>query len=295
MIFKIEELLTSRSYKLLDFTKCEIEKQIKRFTCGEEELFVLPRNTCKKKREDMSVHLSPEFFIQVSGKSIFHYLDGDLELLPRQLCIVPTGVYHSKISMPLEDQPYCNLTFKFHHNTVSVHINRNVNGTPQSLDYVEYLLPRQSEKISGYIDDIVELSSEEKPNSRLALQTLTLAYFHMMIRLLGNEHTTHEKHQMVSKSQAYISENISDCSMSVQSIAKSIGCSADYLSHLFQKDNQTNLRRYIIHHRILRAELLLKTTSLNIAEIARECGYDDPGYFSRAFKKKNGCTPKTYR
>jgi len=117
----------------------------------------------------------------------------------------------------------------------------------------------------------------------------------VMIRLLGNEHVTHEKHHFVSKCQLHIEEHLADSDLSVQSIASAVGCSADYLSHLFQKYNHTNLTSYIIHHRILKAEGLLRTTSLNIAEIARACGYDDPGYFARVFKKINRCTPKAYR
>jgi AraC-like DNA-binding protein len=34
--------------------------------------------------------------------------------------------------------------------------------------------------------------------------------------------------------------------------------------------------------------------SINIAETARQCGFDDAFYFSRIFKKYMGCSPKAY-
>jgi len=47
--------------------------------------------------------------------------------------------------------------------------------------------------------------------------------------------------------------------------------------------------------RLNRAQRLLMTTSLKIREIAREVGYEDPYYFSRAFRKRIGVSPKNYR
>lgn len=47
--------------------------------------------------------------------------------------------------------------------------------------------------------------------------------------------------------------------------------------------------------RLNRARDLLATTELSVSEIAAQAGFDTVFYFSRAFKKKTGLTPKAYR
>lgn len=52
---------------------------------------------------------------------------------------------------------------------------------------------------------------------------------------------------------------------------------------------------YLAGMRLQNAKSLLKETTLPIAEIARQCGYDDANYFSRLFRQRCGMTPKAYR
>lgn len=51
----------------------------------------------------------------------------------------------------------------------------------------------------------------------------------------------------------------------------------------------------IIRAALLRADKLLATTCMQIAEIAEECGFANPEYFIRLFKKRRGITPGQYR
>lgn len=51
------------------------------------------------------------------------------------------------------------------------------------------------------------------------------------------------------------------------------------------------LRTLRLHH----AAQLLSTTELNISEICRECGFNNPSYFTRAFRDQYEMTPKEYR
>ncbi|MBC9794784.1 two-component regulator propeller domain-containing protein [Sinomicrobium weinanense] len=51
----------------------------------------------------------------------------------------------------------------------------------------------------------------------------------------------------------------------------------------------------IIGLRLQKAEQLMKQGSLNISEISFECGFNDPKYFSRMFKKHFGTSPRSYK
>ena len=46
--------------------------------------------------------------------------------------------------------------------------------------------------------------------------------------------------------------------------------------------------------RLQQARLLLEKGQLNVSEIAYQVGFNDPAYFTRAFKKQYGHSPKTF-
>jgi AraC family transcriptional regulator of arabinose operon len=53
--------------------------------------------------------------------------------------------------------------------------------------------------------------------------------------------------------------------------------------------------KYRIDSKIAKAKEMLLSSSLPMNQIAALCGYSDPLYFSRIFKKKVGVPPKEYR
>lgn len=63
----------------------------------------------------------------------------------------------------------------------------------------------------------------------------------------------------------------------------------------FKKICGKSPKEYIHHVRIHNAKILLKTSSLSIAEVASRCGFDDPSYFARVFRRSTGATPAEYR
>lgn len=54
-------------------------------------------------------------------------------------------------------------------------------------------------------------------------------------------------------------------------------------------------RNYILCQRIERAKTLLISGQLPIVEIGHEVGFADQGYFTTAFRRITGMTPKKYR
>jgi len=48
-------------------------------------------------------------------------------------------------------------------------------------------------------------------------------------------------------------------------------------------------------YRIKEAKVLLNQTGASVTDIAVQVGFDDPAYFSRAFSKQVGISPRAYR
>ena len=64
---------------------------------------------------------------------------------------------------------------------------------------------------------------------------------------------------------------------------------------LFRKFTGHSLGRYLRIRRLTQATALLRSSALNIKEIAERCGYDSIASFCRAYKRESGFTPQEVR
>ena len=78
-------------------------------------------------------------------------------------------------------------------------------------------------------------------------------------------------------------------------IAAELGCSANYLGHLYGKYFGHGIIEEMHEQRISHACDLLARTSLTISQILYEVGYNDPSQFRRQFFLRHSMTPGEYR
>lgn len=107
-------------------------------------------------------------------------------------------------------------------------------------------------------------------------------------------HATLRLSQIRETIAQFIRDNY-NAELSMQDVAKAMNYSDAYFCKLFKQCFQVNFSTYLNDYRISRARELLQTTRLNVREIGIACGYSDPNYFSRVFKRVTGMTPTEYR
>lgn len=78
-------------------------------------------------------------------------------------------------------------------------------------------------------------------------------------------------------------------------LAEQVYLSSNYLSNVFTKHTGYSLNKYIKEVRLAKAQELLLTTNMKIADIGRRVGYDNTSYFIKKFQEKYGMTPEKYR
>ena len=84
--------------------------------------------------------------------------------------------------------------------------------------------------------------------------------------------------------------------LSVKALSERAAMSPATLNRAFRRAVGKSPLNYLNDLRLSGAELLLREKpELSIADVAAECGIPDSNYFSRLFKKRNGCTPRDYR
>ncbi len=82
--------------------------------------------------------------------------------------------------------------------------------------------------------------------------------------------------------------------ITVEGLAAYASVSHSSLYRRFVKRFQVSPKRFLMEYRIERACALLTTTNCSIQEISNSVGFDDPFYFSRAFKEIKGVSPRQY-
>jgi len=81
----------------------------------------------------------------------------------------------------------------------------------------------------------------------------------------------------------------------INSLAAQANLSVSRFAHLFAEQLGVTPMRYVESQRLALARQLLSSTRRPIAAIARDCGYQDPLYFSSRFHREVGASPSAYR
>ena len=72
-------------------------------------------------------------------------------------------------------------------------------------------------------------------------------------------------------------------------------CSRGTLLNHFKSKYNTTIHQYLLNYRLKKATELLINDELNVKEIAYFCGFEDPNYFSKVFKKRYGRSPLEFK
>ena len=94
-----------------------------------------------------------------------------------------------------------------------------------------------------------------------------------------------------------IVRNYPDCDFELDEYLHSLPFSYDYLRRLFKKETGMTPHQFLSGKRLEIAASCLSSdlTGRSVTEIAHLCGYREPLYFSRVFKKAYGVSPSGYQ
>lgn len=98
----------------------------------------------------------------------------------------------------------------------------------------------------------------------------------------------------VQKVQNYINEHYKE-EIRLNTLADMVGMTSVSFSRFFKLRTGRSLSDYIIDIRLGFATRLLVDSTMSIAEICYECGFNNLSNFNRIFKKKKNCSPKEFR
>lgn len=84
-------------------------------------------------------------------------------------------------------------------------------------------------------------------------------------------------------------------SLSLRDVAREVGMTPGHLTTVVRRRTGRTVQEWIIERRMAEARKLLMDNDISVAEVARQVGIPDPGYFSRLFTRTHGMSPRKWR
>ena len=151
-------------------------------------------------------------------------------------------------------------------------------------DYV--LKPVSKEDITNILKKMINKLNKEKSESEVRKTYEKLA------DLKGSEDEGTDYRREI---KTVMDQRFNEPDFSLKVLAKCVALSPGYLSTLFKDIFGITFHDYLTAERLERAKILLLSTGLKNYEVAEQVGFEDPNYFSTAFKKRFGISPSKYR
>ena len=86
-----------------------------------------------------------------------------------------------------------------------------------------------------------------------------------------------------------------DLPLTVKELAAAARLTPNHLTTSFRDYTGQSFTDYLLEQRMIRAKKLLSDLTLNIAEVARQVGFEDTCYFARRFRKATQLSPRDWR
>ncbi len=133
-------------------------------------------------------------------------------------------------------------------------------------------------------------------NDDILLQSLILKLVYIL-----NQNTTHiiksapksNNHKAIEWTLEYINNNL-HADLTLEKLASAASFSTIYFHKLFKASTGKTLHEYVEDQRIKKSINMLISTDMTLTQIAYECGFSSQSYFSYAFKRRMGASPREY-
>lgn len=92
----------------------------------------------------------------------------------------------------------------------------------------------------------------------------------------------------------YIQKHYTD-KITLKDLADQIHLCRSECCRMFKRCMNETMFEYLLNYRIEKSLELLRQTQMDVTQISGMVGFGNPGYYSRIFRRKMGCTPMEYR
>ena len=166
--------------------------------------------------------------------------------------------------------------------------------SPAVYDKVCFSLKTSLQEDYSKIYNCILSCTEHNANGTMAGRLILDAEFLKIMLLLGEatefEHRSNTYPPALDKMIVYIKKNMTK-SFTLTDLCTHCRISPSYAERLFKRHLHTTVTGYVNSEKLYYALELMRSTGMNLSEIAAYLGYCDVFYFSKRFKRKFGIAP----
>lgn len=151
---------------------------------------------------------------------------------------------------------------------------------------------RQGSRILSLMEELYRLHI--LPGSVAEFQVKVCLYELLQEIVLSSKDYQYQPSNMVAHVIRFLQQNYQE-QLSIEDLAREYGMERKHFSTVFKQETGVSPSRYLIDYRMHLARELLEQKDCTVTEVAGLVGYPDALYFSRAFKKQNGISPKAFQ
>lgn len=163
----------------------------------------------------------------------------------------------------------------------------------EDLPFEPWLIhPKNEEKIRRLCKDLLEVWRRAGTDREYR----SLAIFYQILAELERERSAFSDAAslVIRTATQYIDAHFTLPKLSVKAVAQATDVSESYLFQLFREAGHPSPKEYIVKKRIAYACELLQTGEHKVCDVAVRSGFADAKYFTTAFRRIMGVTPKQY-
>jgi signal transduction histidine kinase/DNA-binding response OmpR family regulator len=123
----------------------------------------------------------------------------------------------------------------------------------------------------------------------------TLREKYQKMALVNDSQALRKESVFLHDLNAYIDAHLQDRNFSIEGMAKALFMSRMQLHRKLKAMTGRSASNYVRVYKLYKARPLLPDTSRTIADIAYDVGFEDPGYFTKAYQNEFGETPSKFR
>jgi AraC-like DNA-binding protein len=246
----------------------------------------------------MHFHQGFEMPLQCAGRGRWELVDGEVALPAGTILLFPRGVGHKEHVDPAVGYS-CNLNVFVGQDALTCHplVRPPVEGMEIGPGNPKMIL--RFDALPLVFDMCGELVAEVERSGKTdtpLVRGLLLSVLSVILENLDAPEGSPPPHsRLVGRCRQEALRYLCSTSLNVAWLAERLGCSADYLSHAFRSETGRRLTSFINEERVKLAKYLLQSSAMSVGEVALSCGFADPNYFARVFKRWTERTPREFR
>lgn len=260
---------------------------------GHPALFAAPITGRFDVIRDHHFHHWPELFLQVSGSCRFDFADGHHDLVPGELLVVGVGAPHAETVRRPQGR-FCNVVLMPKPGRLDLHVASWVDGRMRG-GHGRRFADGHDGGVAACLQGLDEVLAIGTKATDPRARGLLMAALGAVLAATARPPVAATATPLIRACLHLVHNRFYDPDLGVARLAQDLGCSADHLSTAFRRSQGQTLTDYLAGQRIQAACTWLEHSELTVAAVARACGFRDPAYFSRAFRRRLGHSPRHHR